>query len=105
MSERRISKMSFDYLGQRHVVVGQFARMLAALVAAGERGVTAADRPAGTRVSHYVFRLRRDHGLPISMDLEPNADGAGSHGRYRMVAPIKVASTEYAAPKAERIAA
>jgi Winged helix domain len=63
-------------------LTGRFAWCLEKLVTAGERGVTAFDeiRP---RLSHYVFVLRRQHGLTIETREEKHGGQfRGWHGRY-----------------------
>lgn len=76
------------------VLVGQYARTLRALVEAGSKGITALD-VSGTwalRLSHYVFVLRREHGLTITTDWESHdgASGPGRHGRYRLETPARL---------------
>lgn len=84
----------------RNVTVrGQYARMLAALIEAGAKGVTSLDvsRTWALRTSHYIHILRRDHGLPIRMTWEAHdgASGPGRHGRYHLDAPARIiADTE-----------
>lgn len=94
-----------DGTERRFVVTGQIGRTLKALVAAGPRGVTSLD-VAGTwalRTSHYIFVLRREHGLNIAMDREPHEGPAGTgwHGRYRLLTPVRLAEE----PKRDREAA
>lgn len=83
-----------DGTERRFSVGGQVARTLKALIHAGPRGVTSLDI-AGTwalRTSHYIFVLRREHGLNIAMDREPHEGpaGAGWHGRYRLLTPVRL---------------
>ncbi len=83
-----------DGTERQFVVTGQIGRTLKALVDAGPRGVTSLDI-AGTwalRTSHYVFVLRREHGLVIEMLREPHEGpaGAGWHGRYRLLTPVRL---------------
>ncbi len=73
---------------------GQYARTMRALIEAGAKGITALD-VSGTwalRLSHYVFVLRREHGLSITTDWEPHdgASGPGRHGRYRLHTPAQL---------------
>jgi hypothetical protein len=63
-------------------LVGRFAWCLEKLVTAGERGITALDE-IGPRLSHYVFVLRRRHGLTIETREEKHGrQFSGWHGRY-----------------------
>jgi hypothetical protein len=66
-------------------VVGQFARTLLALTAAGPRGVTSLEIATwALRLGHYIFILRSQYGLDIEMVREPHEGpaGRGWHGRY-----------------------
>lgn len=76
--------------GERTIkVVGQFARTLDALIAAGKTGTTALDISTwALRLSHYVFILRKDYGLLIEMQREPHA--TGEHGRYFLRSEVRV---------------
>jgi hypothetical protein len=70
---------------------GRPAWLLGKLVEAGERGITAAELPAGLRLSHFAWRLRRHYGLSIETVQEPNTGSfGGSHGRYRLVSPVQI---------------
>jgi hypothetical protein len=63
-------------------LVGRFAWCLEKLITAGERGITALDE-IGPRLSHYVFVLRRRHGLTIETREEKHGGQfSGWHGRY-----------------------
>jgi hypothetical protein len=63
-------------------LAGRFAWCLEKLVSAGERGITAIDE-IGPRLSHYVFVLRRRHGLNIETREEKHGGQfSGWHGRY-----------------------
>lgn len=60
---------------------GQVAKALAALVAAGARGVTALEVNSWAyRLGAYVHSLRHDCGLTIETVREPHE--GGWHGRY-----------------------
>ena len=74
---------------------GRCAWMLNELVKAGARGVTTLEMPA-PRVSHYIFRLRRD-GVAIETRRE-NHSGAysGNHGRFILAVPVAVLEIERA---------
>ncbi|WP_210184809.1 winged helix domain-containing protein [Allgaiera indica] len=63
---------------------GRPAWLLEELIRAGSTGLTAADLPAGLRVSGFVMKLRRA-GVPIDTLTEAN-EGVygGHHGRYRL---------------------
>jgi hypothetical protein len=66
---------------------GRFAWMLASLIDVGDRGLTTIERPA-PRISHYVYRLRRD-GVGIASVEEKHAGAyAGRHVRYRLTVPV-----------------
>ena len=68
-------------------LTGRYAQTLRALIEAGDRGVTALEISTwALRLSHYVFVLRREHGLEIEMQREPH-DG-GWHGRYFLRTPV-----------------
>ena len=76
---------------RHHRFVGRFAWTLAALVEAGEKGITSYENPA-PRIAHYVFRLRRD-GVPISTITEGHGGAyAGSHARYVLDVPVAILS-------------
>jgi hypothetical protein len=63
-------------------LAGRFAWCLENLVTAGERGITAIDE-IGPRLSHYIFVLRRQHGLTIETREEKHGGQfSGWHGRY-----------------------
>lgn len=68
---------------QRRIkLIGRFAWTLRQLIEAGRKGITSLERPA-PRLSHYIYILRRDHGLAIETRPEQH-DGPypGRHGRY-----------------------
>ena len=73
---------------------GQIARTLKALVDAGAHGITSLDIAAtwALRTSHYVFVLRRDHGLEIETMRESHTGPAGKgwHGRYRLLTSVRL---------------
>lgn len=70
-------------------VSGRPAWLLDELIRAGSTGLTAADLPAGLRVSGFVLKLRRA-GVPIDTLTEAN-EGAygGHHGRYRLACEVE----------------
>jgi hypothetical protein len=83
-----------DGIERRFAVSGQVGRTLKALVDAGPRGVTSLDiaETWALRTSHYIFLLRREHGLVIEMTREPHEGpaGPGWHGRYRLLTPVRL---------------
>lgn len=85
-----------DGIETRHIeLVGRYHQTLRKLLAAGSRGITSADFQAGTRVSHYIFELRKTWGLTITTETEPNSgEFGGSHGRYRLETPVRLVSQE-----------
>jgi hypothetical protein len=76
------------------VVTGQIARTLKMLVHAGPAGVTSLDiaETWALRTSHYIFVLRRDHGLVIETVRESHKGPAGEgwHARYRLITPVRI---------------
>lgn len=65
------------------------AKALAALVAAGPRGVTALEVDSWAyRLGAYVHSLRHDCGLAIETMREPHE--GGWHGRYVLRSPVRV---------------
>jgi hypothetical protein len=75
------------------VCTGQVGRTLRALVEAGPRGVTSLEISTwALRTSHYVFILRRRHGLDIETVREPHDGpaGPGTHGRYILKTPVRI---------------
>lgn len=74
---------------------GRFAQTLALLIENGPAGLSSLESP-GVRLSHYVFRLRRD-GVPIEThDERHSGPYKGRHGRYRLAAPVEVIDQEVA---------
>jgi hypothetical protein len=78
---------------RRFSTCGRFAMTLKALIEAGAEGVTSMTlaQSWAIRTSHYVYRLRRDHGLMIETIKEPH-DGefAGHHARYVLHDRVRV---------------
>lgn len=69
---------------------GRAAWMMRELVRAGTHGVTTLDLPAGVRVSHAVYLLRRA-GFIISMQREAHAgEFAGVHGRFKIETDVTI---------------
>ena len=71
-------------------VTGRFAQTLKALVDAGGKRVTALDLAHwAVRLSHYVWVLRRKHGVVIDMIEERHGgDFPGRHGRYVLCSQV-----------------
>jgi hypothetical protein len=69
--------------GQQEVALGGRNRwMLRRLIGCGGRGLTAAECPAGVRVSALIHNLRRE-GIPIVSETERHTgDFPGNHCRY-----------------------
>ena len=81
----------YDSLLPRRVTVSgkRVIEMLERLIEVGQRGTTAAEFRAGTRVSDSIFKLRRA-GIVISTEHEANHDGLGSHARYRLRHKVEI---------------
>src|SRR5215204_3180808 len=76
-------------------LMGRVAFALRELMLAGERGLTAIERPA-YRWSDYVFRLR-GMGIVVETIREPHGGPyAGHHARYVLRTPLQVVSVTYA---------
>jgi hypothetical protein len=75
-------------------VVGQEARTLAALIAAGPSGVTAQDLSSwALRLAHYIMQIKR-RGVAIEMSRELHGGNApGWHGLYTLKCQIEVIET------------
>ena len=70
-------------------VKGQVARTLAALVQAGQNGVTALEVSSWAyRLGAYVHDLRHDHGLDIKTQREEHP--GGWHARYVLQTPVEI---------------
>jgi hypothetical protein len=67
------------------------------LIANGELGISSLTHP-GLRLSHYVFMLRRKHGLPIHMEKVDQPGGVGWYGRYTLRERIKLLPPETTKP-------
>lgn len=73
---------------------GRLAWTLAKLIGAGASGITAAELPAGVRLSHYIFVLRCD-GIPIATEQEKHRGAfSGTHARYVLTSPVEVIGGE-----------
>jgi hypothetical protein len=76
-------------------ISGRPAWMLDRLLKAGERGLTTAELAPGLRVSDFIFKLRKHHGIAVSSERETHAgDFPGSHSIYRLSEPVEVIATE-----------
>jgi hypothetical protein len=76
--------------GQPVRLDGRPAWMMRKLVEAGKRGVSTIDLPAGVRVAHYVFCLRRS-GFVISTEhVSHGGVFASTHAVYRIESPIVI---------------
>lgn len=74
------------------LVTGQTARALLALVAAGPKGVTAAEMSCwALRLAAYTHDLRHKHGLVIPTEHE--AHDGGWHGRHCLVDAVRTRDT------------
>ena len=83
-------------------LAGRFAWCLEKLVIAGERGITAIDE-IGPRLSHYVFVLRRRHGLTIETPEEKQGGQfCGWHGRYVLHTKTSIVAASDEATSARR---
>ncbi len=73
----------------------QERRALAALVEAGNKGVTALELSSwALRLAAYIHNLRTVYGLTIEMVREPHDEGW--HGRYVLHTPCKVIESQMA---------
>jgi hypothetical protein len=69
---------------------GRAAWMMRKLVDAGRRGVSPLDLPAGIRVAHYIFLIRRE-GFIVSTEHESHGGSfPGTHARYRLETPVTI---------------
>ncbi|TPJ38206.1 hypothetical protein FJ437_30810 [Mesorhizobium sp. B2-6-6] len=69
---------------------GRAGWMLTKLVEAGKRGVTTLELPAGIRVAHAVYLLRRDGFIVSSENETHGGDFPGRHSRYRIETPLSI---------------
>ena len=71
-------------------LTGRQRELLAKLLAAGSRGVSAFDFPTGCRVSSYVHRLRQQ-GFPIETEMVGHdGDYPGQHAVYRLAPGARI---------------
>ncbi|RWB99028.1 MAG: hypothetical protein EOQ56_19265 [Mesorhizobium sp.] len=69
---------------------GRAAWMMRKLVDAGKRGVSPLDLPAGVRVAHYIFLIRRE-GFIVSTEHESHGGSfPGTHARYRLETAVTI---------------
>ncbi|MFT3986310.1 hypothetical protein [Aestuariivirga sp.] len=79
--------------GGTFTATGRDAWALLELLRMGERGCTPIDNP-GPRWSHYVFKLKRAHGLDIeTIDEKHGGAFAGTHARYVLRSQVEVLET------------
>jgi hypothetical protein len=84
-----------DDTGQELALKGRLAWCVATLIEVGPQGFTTIERPA-PRTSDYIFQLR-GKGLPIITEDEKHAGPyAGTHGRYKLNAPVSIVEAEFA---------
>lgn len=82
--------------GRRFQATGQTARTIAALVEAGDKGVTALECGAWAfRLAAYCYSLRREFGLDIVTRRE--AHPGGWHGRHILRSPVRIEEAAFAA--------
>lgn len=75
----------------RFVVTGQCAKALAALVKAGDTGITAQEVAGWAyRLAAYVHTLRRSYGLVIDLLKETHGPAGQWHGRYVLLSPVTI---------------
>ena len=67
------------------------------LVANGPLGVSSLTNP-GLRLSHYIFVLRTEYGLPIHMEKVDQPGGVGWYGRYTLGEKVKLLLREKTKP-------
>ena len=87
--------LTFERLpdGRRFQVSGQTARTIAALVEAGDKGVTALECNAWAfRLAAYCYDLRRDFALGIETRRETHP--GGWHGRHVLRTPVRIVTAE-----------
>lgn len=81
--------VTFAVGAKSHVVTGQIARTLRALVEKGQKGVTALEMSTwALRLAAYVHILRTQCGLAI-ITLWENHPG-GKHGRYVLQTTVQI---------------
>lgn len=79
--------------GEPRTLAGRVGWMLLQLSQAGDRGLTTAELGPGLRISEYIRRLRKRHGLLIATDVEKHGGAfAGHHARYRLQTNVEVIS-------------
>jgi hypothetical protein len=79
--------------GRRFQVTGQTARTIAALVEAGDRGVTALECGAWAfRLAAYCHDLR--HGFGLDIETKRETHPGGWHGRHILCTPVRILDIE-----------
>lgn len=78
--------------GQKtYAIKGRPAQTLLCLVNAGKQGVTAEELSSwALRLASYVFKLKNNYGIDIQTTREPNSNGRGHHGRYRLLSDVRI---------------
>ena len=76
--------------GQKtYAIKGRPAQTLLCLYKAGKQGVTAEELSSwALRLASYIFKLKNNYGIEIQTTREPNSNGIGYHGRYRLLTQI-----------------
>lgn len=92
-------KLTFQRIdGSTHSLTSKrLIETLTNLVANGELGVSSLTNP-GLRLSHYIFKLRTDYGLPIHMEKVDQPGGVGWYGRYTLREKVKLLMPETTKP-------
>ena len=79
--------------GREEVCCARFAQTLFALVEIGEGGVSSL-ACQGIRLGHYVFILRREHGVKIETGREAHGGVCpGTHARYPLASTVEILKT------------
>ena len=94
MSRERIAFEATTPAGKVHGhASGQAAKALVALVAAGQRGITALECDTWAyRLAAYCHALRRDWGLVIRTEREDHP--GGWHGRHILETPVRIIAND-----------
>lgn len=78
--------------GMPITVIGRDSWLLAELLRVGGRGLTTMMLPAGVRVSHSVYKLRRAGLIIETIDERHDGPFAGNHARYVLRSAVTVLS-------------
>lgn len=83
-NDNRLITIRIEPDGRILRIGGRAGWFLRKLIGFGKRGCTPADFPAGLRLAHYAYLLRRE-GLIIETEHEAHGgDYPGHHARYRL---------------------